>query len=178
MKKIIFLLSLFYSLSAWCAGCLISDILKDPRFANNSEFWTKYSELQSKFSGNVPDRELNVLAKSLVADWTPSPVTSTTTSTSQNLAIREIQTRKSVQHEIQGLPPHVKGRYDEFLELIRTSDGYEKIRSNPGSWRLEKLNGNGNHYSVRLNSGYRVEFKMENKSIEVFMVNKGRVHSN
>jgi plasmid maintenance system killer protein len=177
LKHICTALSFFLLTAHLYANCGLAQMLKDPGLANNSKFWTDYAALQSKYSNHIPDHEVDKLTKAYLTP-AASKLPLSTFRTPSNPPARQIESNNSVNHEVKNLSPALKKKYDAFLELVTTKEGLSELRNNPGSWRLEKLKDGTDAYTIRLNDAYRVMFRFDENTVEIQMVNKGRVHKN
>ncbi len=167
----IFLLLTFLSLPSLANSCLLSEALKNPALASNSEFWADLSQLSE--GGKVTDHQIKFLMEkhggSLVK-VTAAPAPTAVRSSSFSIANR-------AEREIRNLPKNLKAELDEFLELAVGPNGLQEIRKNPGRWNLEKVEQFGkNARTVRLNGGYRILFDYTKDGLEIRRVNKGQIH--
>lgn len=157
------------------ASCLLTDALKDPKLSGNAQFWEEYSDLSAK--GNISDKDM----QSLIAKHSKSSETKTTTSTtvkSEKTVAYQLKLNSQAQKDVSRLTKNLKEKMDEFMDLAVQKNGLQKIRENPGRWRLEKVIENHRTYqTVRLNDGYRVLFDVDaSGEVKIFGVNKSVTH--
>ena len=170
-----FILSSLLACNAFASECFLNEALKDPKLAENPQFWAEYGKLSAK-TGKVSEEEM----KQLVAKHGGNVSTATAASESANAFTPSLKI--SIQHkaekEIKALQPALKVKVDEFLELASKPGGMQEIRNNPGRWHLEKLTElGGKAFTVRLNGGYRVLFSPSDDGLEVLRVNRDQIHN-
>lgn len=165
--RVLFLILIFASPSAFSAQCLVSEALKDAKLASNAQFWDEYGQLASK--GNVSDAQMKALMEKYGAG-SGNKAAAAEVKQSLNLSVQS-----KAEKEIKGLQPNLKSKVDEFLDTALKPGGLKEIRENPGRWHFEKLKGM-DAYTVRLNDSYRVLFQVEGDSLKVLRVNRDQIH--
>lgn len=63
------------------------------------------------------------------------------------------------------LPSDIIKKFFERISRIEAADTINDLR-NPPSMKFEKLEGNENRFSIRLNRGFRLEFEIDFEDIE------------
>ena len=172
VRIIAFLLLVSFEVSA---SCLLTDALKDPKLSGNARFWEEYSDLSAK--GNISDKDM----QSLIAKHTKSSdvkSTNTTPVKSEKMVAHPLKLNSQAQKDVSRLTKNLREKMDEFMDLAVQKNGLQKIRENPGRWRLEKVIENHRTYqTVRLNDGYRVLFDIDpTGEVKIFGVNKSVTH--
>lgn len=170
-------------------SCDITKALSSPKLAQNDKFWAEFSELSSstKFSDDAVKQLLNkhgvdVDTAATSAASTPAAA-STVAHTSTGVPRQAFTMTHKAFKDVEKLPANLRNKYDEFLGLIETGPGGMKnLTTQPGRWGLEKLAEGGfgpKAYSVRLNGGYRVAFRIDKDGkYEIFDVTKTTTHNN
>ncbi len=174
-KKIIFIIFLLYTIFIPIAfsrlRCDLLKKLEDPIVKENSQFWKDYSQLAQ--NNHLDDKSLSELL--LKYKISPSSIQTTTAS---KIELR-VETSKRAQKELKNLPTKaMRKNYEEFVDIMNNS-GIQELYKNPSRWHAEKINAyaQGNVYTVRLNSGYRVLFRLEKNELTIMEVNAGHIHS-
>lgn len=173
VRILAFLLLISFEASA---SCLLTDALKDPQLSGNAKFWEEYSTLSAK--GQISDKDM----QSLIAKHTKSAEnhssSSNTAAKSEKTIAYQLKLNSQAQKDVSRLSKNLKEKMDEFMDLAVQKNGLQKIRENPGRWRLEKVIENHRTYqTVRLNDGYRVLFDVDaSGELKIFGVNKSVTH--
>jgi mRNA-degrading endonuclease RelE of RelBE toxin-antitoxin system len=174
-KKIIFILFLLNTVYIPIAfsglRCDLLKRLEDPIVKENSQFWKDYSQLAQ--NNHLDDKSLS----ELLSKYKTSP-SSVQSSAVPKIELR-VETSKRAQKEIKNLPTKaMRKNFEEFVDIMNNS-GIQELYKNPSRWHAEKINAfaQGNVYTVRLNSGYRVLFKFEKNELTIMEVNAGHIHS-
>jgi mRNA-degrading endonuclease RelE of RelBE toxin-antitoxin system len=171
--KIIFFSFLLLASTAYASlRCDLISELDNPILANNEKFWNEYSQLARNVSLN--DKSLEELlekhgagAKKEIPKNDPplakNPMNLTTT--------------KKADKEIKKLSKGLRKNYEDFLSIMSDKSGIKQLYDNPGRWRMEKLVGLKDKYTVRLNGDVRVEFRLEKNDIEIIQINADDIHT-
>jgi plasmid maintenance system killer protein len=177
-----FILSLVLFLAGFSASakeCTLDVALRDPKLANNSQFWDDYSKLKSTENAD----EVGALLKkygysdSSTVGSGSRPMGATAQSNFSRSA--QLTIEKKAEKEISALPSNLKSKLDDFVGSMTKPGGVQEVRNNPGRYHLERLSQFGDHaYSIRLNDGYRVLFDMDDAGVVIRRVNKGQIHRN
>lgn len=166
------LLSVTISSSLALAG-LRCDLLKkldDPKL--NEMFWNEYGVLASQ--KNLNDRTLAGLLEKHKVSTTETPTVESLPSSSPT----RVSYNKRAEKELALLPTKsMKKNYEEFMTVMRDGNGLKELYKQPGKWHLEKLQGHDHLYTVRLNGGYRVLFKLEKNDLTLMEINAANVHN-
>ena len=145
--------------------------LKDQKLASNDKFW---ADFEKELKNGTPE---NVAIEKVYKKYTtPSSDNNAASTNVKTTSALDFSITRKAQLEINKLPPNLKKKTDEFLELISTKEGFHEIKSNPGRWNYEPLNYAKDTYSVRLNGGYRVLFEQKNGQLIIKEVNKNDIH--
>ena len=168
LSRVIFLFIILSSGVSFASHCLMSEALKDPKFAQNGKFWEEYSVLAGK--GEVPYDKMQALITKHGGLTGSNKVPEA--KTFQKSISLEVQHK--AEKEIKSLPKGLKEKVDEFLETALKPGGMLEIRNNPGRWRLEKLHDES--HTVRLNDGYRIKFVEQGDSLVILRVNADQIH--
>lgn len=172
-SNIKFILILFFLLAfnLQASTCYMSLTLKDPKLANNEKLWADFEkELKT---GTPESVAIEKVYKKHSQDNSGKQSTSTPTKTKSSL---DYSFSKKAQIELSKLPPNLRKKTDEFIELISTKEGLQDLKSNPGRWNYEALNYAKDTYSVRLNGGYRILFEIKNDLLTIKEINKNDIH--
>jgi plasmid maintenance system killer protein len=159
----------------WQASAIDCNLMKqlgEPGLASNSKFWEEYSALTG--SGKLSDRSLGEL---LSKHGSKAPSASTPKVPVAHREPTNYQTSRRADKEIAGLSASLRGHYEEFMNLATDKAGIRDLYANPGRWHMEKIKKFKDVYTVRLNGGVRVLFKMEKNDITVMEVNAGNIHN-
>lgn len=169
-------LSFLFSFNVLAKECGLEVALRNPKVANNSEFWQDYAKLKSTEDGQA----VAALLKKYGVDHTPDlPVGNAPVGAVSSQKSLRIDIDRKAGKEISGLPPNLKGKVDEILSTLAKPGGIQEIRNNPGRYHYEKLSQFGNKaHSVRLNDGYRILFDLDDTGVVLRRVNKGQIHGN
>ena len=168
-----FILALLLSCNVFASECFLNEALKDPKLAENPQFWAEYGKLSAK-TGKVSEEEM----KRLVAKHGGSVSTATAASESAFTPSLKINIQHKAAKEIKGLQPALKGKVDEFVELASKPGGMQEIRNTPGRWHLEKVrDGQHTAFTVRVNGDYRILFTQSDDGIEILRVNRDQIHN-
>lgn len=173
-KLITFSILFALSLKASAIDCNLMKQLSDPALASKAKFWEEYSSLTS--SGKLSDRTLAELLKKHGS----GPSHPSASAGKAPAVVREptnYQTTSRADKEIAKLPPKLRTHYEEFMNLALDKAGIKELYANPGKWHMEKIKRFNDVYTVRLNGGVRVLFKMEKNDITVMEVNAGNIHN-
>jgi len=153
-------------------NCILSAALKDPKIANNPQFWNDYAKINS--SKLSSDKEVELLLEKYKLSLQSAP-----NSRAEFSPSRKFNIQHKAEKEIQHLPKNLHQKLDEFIATATASKGLKDLLDNPGRWHYEKLPQFGSKaHSVRLNDGYRVLFDVTDDVIEIRRVNKGQIHGN
>lgn len=171
-----YFLSFFYLYSSlsFSVDCNVYKLLDHPSLATNNQFWTEYSALSG--SGQISERALGeLLKKHNVPVEVQSPVAGRPASTPRD-PIR-YSSSKVANKQISSLSPVLKKNYSDFMTIMSDRSGIQVLYANPGRWRMEKIQAEKGTYSVRLNGGVRVHFRLEKDEVHVLQVNADDVHN-
>jgi len=171
-----FRLALIFALASAAragTGCKMAEILKDPQLASNSQLWTRIADLHVQYGDQVPD---SVLAD-IIKEFRKLPVKmeQKVVAAARFMESPRLSVSKAAMKEIENLPQSLRGKVDEFLEAALKPDGFREFYNNPGRWHFEQVREG---MTVRLNSGYRVLFRVKDSIVEILRVNKGQIHGN
>lgn len=168
-KIIIFTFLIIFNVHA--IDCNLMKLLTDPKLADNLKFWEEYGSLSN--SGKLSDRTLKDLLKKHNAEV---PDVQVQVKQPPREPINYSSTKKA-DKEISQLSPVLKKHYEEFMTLMSDKSGLQQLYANPGRWHMEKIKAKADHYTVRLNGGVRILFKMEKNDISIIEVNAAKIHS-
>lgn len=171
-----FFLSLFYIYSglSFSIDCNVYKLLDHPSLASNNQFWAEYSTLSG--NGQISERALGeLLKKHNVPVEAPSSAAGKTSATS--LEPMRYSASKVANKQISTLSPVLKKNYSDFMTIMSDRSGIQVLYANPGRWRMEKIQAEKGTYSVRLNGGVRVHFRLEKDEVHVLQVNADDVHN-
>lgn len=165
---------LFSSYSSAGIRCDLLKKLDHPDVYSNSHFWEDYAQLSSQKKLN--DKSLEEIFKKhnikLDEQKELNP--------GKNLGIREgsliLSTSKKVDKEVLSLSQSLRKNYEEFLGIMTEKSGVKKLYENPGKWHMEKMHTKDT-YTVRLNRGVRVLFKIEKNELSIMEVDAAKVHA-
>lgn len=163
-KKIFFLFVAIFSLQSWALDCRLVEKFSDPKFANNTKFWSELGQLE-----NQTDDAVAALIKKhdTQFNFSQSP-----TSTKGISIPQSFQISKKSEKAIKLFTPSQKKNFDEFIQTVGGKDGANALYNNPGKWHYEKLKQYGGNSSVRLDQGMRVLFKVDGDAVEIIDVGK------
>ena len=171
MRFKIFLIFILAVFNVYAIDCNLMKHLADPKLADNLKFWEEYGTLSN--SGKLNDRTLKDLLKKHTAE---PPEVQVAAKTAPREPINYSSTKKA-DKEISQLSPVLKKHYEEFMTLMSDKSGLQQLYANPGRWHMEKIKAKADHYTVRLNGGVRVLFKMEKNEISIIEVNAAKIHA-
>ena len=169
--KFIFILFFLLSFHLEASTCYMSLTLKNPKLANNEKLW---ADFEKELKAGTPESvAIEKVYKKHSQENLGKQSTSTPAKTKSSL---DFSISKKAQIELNKLPPNLRKKTDEFIELISTKEGFNELKSNPGRWNYEALNFAKDTYSVRLNGGYRVLFEIKNDLLTIKEINKNDIH--
>ncbi len=177
IRIITFSLLFVFTMPTWAADCLLQEALKNPKLNSNPQFWEELSQLSA--NGQPSNHSINTLIEKYAGKSAELRNNSSSLEITEKLKKSPINysLEKKAEKEIKALPPNLKGKVDEFLEIALRPGGMQEIGNNPGRWNFEKIIEQGkNAYTVRLNDGYRILFDLEDKDLTLRRVNKGQIH--
>lgn len=151
--------------------CDLIKNLEHPSLTTNAKFWEEYSHLSS--NNKLSDRTLEDLFKKHGAE-VPKVAEVAAPALKTPMAFT---TTKRVDKEVFNLTKSLRKNYEEFLSIMSDRSGIQKLYENPGKWRMEKLVGQGDKYTVRLSGDVRVLFKLEKNELSILEVDAARVHA-
>lgn len=170
MRFKLLITSLLICYEASAIDCNLMKYLTHPALSDKVQFWEDYGKLSH--SGKLSDRTLGDLLKKYgVEAKAEVPV--------QPKIIREpinYSTARKADKDISTLSPGLRKNYEEFMTLMSDKSGIKELYANPGRWHMEKIKRFNDVYSVRLNGGVRVLFKLEKNDLTVMEVNAAKVH--
>ncbi len=142
--------------------------LNFPDVAKNNLFWEDYAKLD-----DVSDDALKKLfEKHSIELNTPNKKT---TFFDQTQTASSYSISNKIKKSVDVLPKGLKDKFYDFIEDVNTK-GIQDLYKNPGKWRLEKI-GQNNTSTIRLNDGYRVEFRLESDGhINILDIGKHVTH--
>lgn len=150
LNKLIILLLFIFSTQIWALNCDLAKMMNQhPKLAQNSEFWTKMSTINSKDEQAV---------RKLIAEFAPEALESTHVVVSSTVAASEsaVEISHKVEKAVIRLTKINAKHYDDFTKILNEK-GVQGFYENPGKWHYEKLPQYGpNAHSVRLDGGVRV----------------------
>lgn len=174
--EIAFFLTLLFSGLCFAKECGLEVALRDPKIANNSQFWDDYAKLKSTEDTEAVSALLKKYGHSEAIDL---PAGSSTATRPLPQRSAQISIERKAEKEIAALPKNLQTKVDEFMTSMAKPGGVLEIRNNPGRYHLERLAEFGDKaYSIRLNDGYRVLFNMDETGVTIRRVNKGFIHGN
>jgi plasmid maintenance system killer protein len=156
-------------------SCEVAQALSDPQLAKNEKFWHQLGELSN--AGKYDDANIaKLLAEHGVKIAEPKLLTAAQEGAAFSGPSYTMNSK--AMKDVEKLPGHLRDKFNQFLESIGTDStaSMESLRSQPGKWRLEKLEGYRDGWSVRLNHGYRVAFHKKDGVLEIFDVTKSATH--
>ncbi len=132
-------------------------MLADKRLVDKPQFWTDLDNLENRSDAAV---------EALIKKYAPEVKE---VSGKVTLKVGSLNISKSAQKEFAKLNPANQRHYDEFTRVIN-EEGVNGLRDQQGKWQFKKLQTSKqypNHYSARLNQGYRVLFTIEDNNVNV-----------
>ncbi len=173
-KLMFIFLNLTFSCALFGIDCNLIKHLDHPNLASNAKFWEEYTTLSS--GNKLNDRSLTELFKKHDIH-VKNPVSATVKAPTPPKDPLSYSTSRKADKEIAGLSPALKTNYSEFMTLMADRSGIQALYQNPGRWHMEKIKALKDSYSVRLNGGVRVLFKLEKDEIHILEVNAAKIHS-
>ena len=179
IKILAFSLLFVFTMPTRAADCLLQEALKNSKLNSNPQFWEELNQLSA--NGQPSNHSLNSLIEKYSGKGTELKNNSSSLEVVEKIKNSPLRysLEKKAEKEIRALPPNLRIKADEFLEVALRPGGLQELGNNPGRWNFEKLIQHGkNAYTVRLNGGYRILFDIEDKELKIRRVNKGQIHEN
>ncbi len=158
-NHLIFFIFFIAAFQAAAMSCRIVDILSHPSIVNNAEFWEKYATL-----ANHTDQNIEALIKKMA----PGALSTSAPAIAASAFGENFEITHRAEKAIAKLTAQNQKHLDEFIKVINEG-GLQELRDRPGRWNFKKMQGNVG-YSVRLDSGYRVQFLIEEGRIKILDV--------
>ncbi len=153
------------SLHSQALDCRLVEKFSDPKFANNSQFWSELGQLE-----NQTDDAVAALIKKHDAQFNFS-VSGTNVPKSFTIP-QSFNISKKSEKALKMLSPTQQKNFEDFVTTVSGQDGIKALYKNPGKWHLEKLKQYDGNSSIRLDQGMRVLFKVDGDAIEILDVGK------
>lgn len=132
-------------------------------------FWQEYARLSQS---GIGDRELGELLRKHGVTIPESPITGRRITDLPPPRVRPF-VEKTVIRDVDRLAPPLRQKYAEVVERLTADPSGKSFYSQPGKWHFEKLPQYGKDaHSVRLDSGYRVLFDLQNGVAKIRQVDK------
>lgn len=167
-----FIISLIISFSLQASDCKLSEVLAHPDILENAQFWEDFGKLKSQ------NLSKQAMADILEKKYQLKIETKEITSPAPTISGHKVSLTHNAQKELDGYQgqKHITERVDEFAKLIKSPGGIHNFKETH-SWNLEKMPEYGkNHWSVRINSGYRILFTLINNEAKIIAIDKSIGH--
>lgn len=170
MRKLTIVIYLFFiSICALGSSCDVWSKLASPEVAQNEKFWEDFKSLKDP---SRADEIARLLKKHELLDRPQNhlgTIEQVTTKVSFNY-------HHKAQKALNKLPMEIRKHLEDFVHVVE-QQGMHTLYNQPGRWHFEKIKHSSTR-TVRLNSGYRVEFSLseDGRRVEVLDIGKHVTH--